>query len=171
MIAEMNVLISQSKFYSYELAVMWVTGLWTSWSCSLTGSPAGEEGGHFIELRLPQLLILYTKRMKLSQMSGNTTLVNRNVGTTEEEINSWSPKNNQKMERNDKTGKTCLLFLANLTGILPAGTLSLGLSLQSAGGSWMSFTLWLIAYILPRVSDRATPFTERLMLPASKWRV
>lgn len=113
---------------------MWVTGLCTSWSCSLTGSPAVEEGGHFIELHLPQLLILYTKRMNLSQMSGSTTLVNRNVGNMEEEINSWSPKNNQKMERNYKTGKTCLLFLANLTGTLPAGTLSLGLSLQSKGG-------------------------------------
>lgn len=85
-------------------------------SCPLTGSPAVEEGGNFIELLLPQLLILYTKRMVLSQMSGNTVLVNRNVGNKEEEINPWSPKNNQKMERNYKTGETCLLFLANLTG-------------------------------------------------------
>lgn len=140
-------------------------------SCPLTGSPAVEEGGNFIELLLPQLLILYTKRMALSQMSGNTALVNRNVGNTEEEINPWPPKNNQKMERNYKTGETCLLFLANLTGILPAGTLSLGLSLESGAGCWMSFIPWLIAYILPWVSDRETPFTERLVSPASQRRV
>lgn len=64
------------------------------------------------------------------------------------------------MERKFKIVETWLFFLANLTGIFPAGTLSLGFSLKSEGGSRMAFTLCLITYFLPTMSDTEVSFTE-----------
>lgn len=77
--------------------------------------------------------------------------MNKNVENTEEQINSWYPKIT-KDGKDYTIADTWLFFLADLTGVLPAGTLSLGfLNLESKGGNNMSFTLWLIACIFPSV--------------------